>query len=212
MYSRASPSRRKPVFSRRFPGCLVRRQARRFDAMQPERAENERDERLGGVEHVALARERLARPVAQTAGLRHAAPNIGKRAAAEQRMVLRAEHEEGIGGIQTRLALVALEPAPERAAAELVRCPDGLPRREKGAALAPEARPRQEILEARVAQIDMLALDDGQLPAGKGQAPHECHGAGIHSAAARVSPAPKRCAKRCWLSSCLAGPTAAIAG
>src|SRR5690348_2039938 len=81
----------------------------RFDSMHAQRGEDERNQGAHRRMHVTLAREALADPVAERAALRHAAANIGERTTAEQRIVLLTKDEEGVGGIEARLFLIALE-------------------------------------------------------------------------------------------------------
>src|SRR5215469_15072598 len=88
---------------------VVGRQAGGFYPVQAQRPEDKWDEPVKGVEHVALAGESFAHPVAETAGLRDAAADIGERAAAEQCVVGGAEDEKRIGGIETGFTLVALQ-------------------------------------------------------------------------------------------------------
>src|SRR5215470_8081912 len=65
----------------------VRRDAGGLETMQAQRAEREGDQRAYRAAHQAAARERLADPVTEAPGLRDAAPDIGKRQPAGQRVV-----------------------------------------------------------------------------------------------------------------------------
>ena len=123
----------------------------------PKRAEDKGNQRLDRTGHVALAGELGADPVAQGAALGDAAPHIGQGAAAQQRIVALAQHEEDIGRVQPRLLLIALDAAAEGAARQLVIGPDRFPGREKFAALAAQPRPDGIVGDARIAQIDALA-------------------------------------------------------
>src|SRR5215831_16037319 len=98
---------------------FVRGQAGGFDAVQPERGKDERYQRARGVEHVTLAREALADPVAERAALRDTAPHVGERAAPHQRIAVFPEDEERVGRILPRLLLVALDAPAICALAEL---------------------------------------------------------------------------------------------
>src|SRR5262245_46271402 len=73
--------------------------AGRLDPMQPQRTECERQQRADRCRHVPLPCERRAHPVAEAAGLRAAAPDIGEREAADQHAVVPAEDEERIGEV-----------------------------------------------------------------------------------------------------------------
>src|SRR4051812_20308145 len=206
-------------------GSRVIDQARRLDAVQAQGLEDERDQGLNSVGHIALAREFGADPVAQGAALGDAAPDIGERAAAQQGVVALAQHKEDIGRILPYLLLIALDAAAEGTAREFVISPHRLPGREKFPALAAQARPVQIVGNARIAQIDAFAPDHRLLAARKDQAAHESDRAGLgegsldhYSAASGIAPVsvlgllPKRAAKAAWLSSFLMGPTAAMVG
>src|SRR5690348_13969295 len=98
----------------------VGRDAGRLDAVQPQRAEGEGQDRLHGRRHVAGAHIGLAHPVADAAGLRDAAPDARQGEAADQHVVLAAEDEERIGLVGAPILSIALEAAPERAAGEII--------------------------------------------------------------------------------------------
>src|ERR1700722_3042239 len=111
---------------------------------------DEGHERADRVVHVGLTRESLAHPIAQSAGLRDAAADVRQRAAAQQLIVAMTEDEERISRIETRFALIALEPAAIGAFGQLIARPGRLPRRQEGAAFVAQARPGEKILHARV--------------------------------------------------------------
>src|SRR5271154_1848979 len=113
---------------------IVRRQACRFDSMQPQCPENKRHERANRVVHVALTGESLAHPIAESAGLRDAAAHIRQRAAPEECVVIRTEHEERISRIEARLALIALEATAVGTLGQFVGSPGRFPGGEKSAA------------------------------------------------------------------------------
>src|SRR5580658_8006896 len=75
-------------------GRIVGRQARGFDAMEPQCLENEGHKRAHRVEHIALSGEALADPIAERAALRDAAANVRQCTAAKQRIVFGAKDEE----------------------------------------------------------------------------------------------------------------------
>ena len=174
--------------------------------------EYERDQHPHGVAHMALAGEARSDPVAQGAALRHAAPDIGQGAAAHQGIVALAEHEKDIGGVEPRFLLIALDAAAEGAAREFILGPDGFPFGEEFAAFAAQRRPGGIIGDARIAQIDILALDHGLLAARKSEPTHKRHWPRLHHSAAFALRGAKRAANLAWLSSLPTGPTAAMEG
>src|SRR5215471_3341008 len=118
--------------------------------MKPQRREDERNERLDGVMHVALPRKTLADPVAERAALRHAAPYIGQRATAHQHVVGRAKDEERVGGILPRFFLIALDTPAKCPLGELIVRPYWLPGRKERATLAAQPRPVRVVADPRV--------------------------------------------------------------
>ena len=97
--------------------AIVGRNACRFQAMQPQGAEGERNNGAYRRRHVALAGKRLAHPVAEAAGLRDAAPDIGKRQSAEERIVRAAKNQKGIALVGPQILGIAPDPAAKGAAA-----------------------------------------------------------------------------------------------
>ena len=67
--------------------------------------------------HVAAADIRRADPIAEAAGLRDAAADVGKREPADQGVVLAAEQEERIGLIGPHVLGIAPQPLAEAPAA-----------------------------------------------------------------------------------------------
>src|SRR3954471_8915937 len=115
-------------------GRRVGRNAGRFQPVQPNGVERERDQGANPCRHIALAREWKPDPIAETAGLRDAAADISQGDAPDQHVVAVAEDEKRISLIGAQILGIALEPAPERAAGEIVSRPSGLPWAEKIAA------------------------------------------------------------------------------
>src|SRR5262249_37940777 len=112
--------------------------------------------------HVTLAYERQAGPVAKTAGLRDAAPDIGQRQAANQRAVRIAGYKKGITLVAAQILGIAFDAAAECRAREIVDRPGWLPRLKKIAAHLPQRRPFLEVGHLRGAQGDPLAFDARQ--------------------------------------------------
>src|SRR5690606_37475522 len=100
---------------------------------------------------------------AERAGLRHAARDVGKRDAAEKRIVGLAEDEERVGAVLTHLELIAADASPEGGARKVVGGPGGLPGRQELAALAPELRPGRIVGTARAAEEKAGARKGGRL-------------------------------------------------
>src|SRR5438270_261240 len=94
--------------------------AGRFEPMQPQRAETERYQRLHGAAHQPAPRERLADPVSEAARLRDAAPDVGERQPAGERVVALAEEKERIRRVGALILGVAAQAAAERAAAQVI--------------------------------------------------------------------------------------------
>ena len=90
---------------------------------------------------------------------RDAAPDIGQRQAADQRVVRPADDEEGIALVGAQVLAIAADAAPERAAGEIVGRPGRLPRREEIAAGFAQRRPLGEVGHLRRAQHDAVAGD-----------------------------------------------------
>src|SRR5215467_6793859 len=99
-------------------GRCIGRDAGGLDPVQPQRPERERQHGLDGRGHVATAHEERAHPVAEAPGLRDAAPDAREREAADQDIILLAEHEERVGLIRPPVLRVALETTPVGAAGE----------------------------------------------------------------------------------------------
>src|SRR5580692_4906399 len=152
-------------FGEQISGGIVGRQTGRFDPVQSERFEYKWYQSADCVGHVTLSCESFTHPIAESAGLRHAAPDIRQRAAAEKSVIKRAKHKKSVGRIKPRFALVALQPAAKGALGQFVSGPGRLPWREEFAAFRAEVRPRHKVLHARIAQKYALTLDDGLLPA-----------------------------------------------
>src|SRR5579859_7897705 len=104
--------------------------------METERREDEGNERAHGILHVALARKTLSDPVAERTALCDAAADIRECATAHQHVVFRPKDEEGIGRVEPRFLLVALDASAEGTLSEFVARPDRFPGSEKGPALA----------------------------------------------------------------------------
>ena len=120
--------------------------------MQPQRREAERNQRAHRRRHIALAGERRADPIADAAGLRHAAPDIGERQPADHRVVVVAEDQKRVSQVAALILGIALEPAAKSAAREIVGRPGRLPGREKVAACFAQGRPFGEVAALRRAQ------------------------------------------------------------
>src|SRR5438128_2348917 len=76
-------------------------------------ADGERHEALQRAGHQPAARERLTDPVAEAPGLRDAAPDIGKRQPADQRVVRFAEQKKCIRTIGALVLRIAAQAPPE---------------------------------------------------------------------------------------------------
>ena len=135
----------------------VVRDAGRLDPVQPQFAESEFDHRRDRARHAPLAGVRRAHPVAERAGLRHAAADAAERDAADQLLGRLVENEEGVGLVAGHVLLLALEPPPEGRLRQVVVRPGRLPRLEEGAARRPEPRPGGEIRRRRRTQIEPVA-------------------------------------------------------
>src|SRR6202034_2434774 len=101
-------------------GAIVGGNARRFKAVQPQRCEREGKDGPHRRGHVAAAPERQAHPVAETARLRDAAADIGEGQAADKSIVGAADDEKSVPLVLPQILRIALDPAPERAAGEIV--------------------------------------------------------------------------------------------
>ena len=120
--------------------------------MQRKRAKSEGQQSPQRSEHAALPRIGLADPIADGRTLGHAAAYIGNGTAAKQNLIARAENQKRIGQIIADFARVPAQSPPECGARKLIRCPGGLPWREKIPALLPQLRPLAVIARLGIAQ------------------------------------------------------------
>src|SRR6185503_736649 len=74
----------------------IMRQAGRLDAVQAQPLESEAQGQRQAFAHIALARMRLADPIADAGAFGDAAADIGEADPAEKRIVLEAEEQEGV--------------------------------------------------------------------------------------------------------------------
>src|SRR3954453_7880850 len=149
--------------------------------------------------------EWLADPVAEAAGLCDAAPDIGKRQTADQRIVGLAKEEEGIGRVGALVLGVAAQPPSEGRAGQIVRRPCRLPRGEERATCLAQRRPLAVIGHLRRAQVNAIAFDDRQR-LGKAEGAEEGH------AMVQAAGRPRLSAIAAALSSPRPGPSTATAG
>ena len=115
--------------------------AGRFQTMQPQRRECEGNNRLYRRGHVAVAYVGQAHPIAEAAGLRYAASDIGERQSANQRVVGVAADQEGVALVGPQILGIPPDPPAEGGPAEIVSRPSRLPGGEKVAALLAQRRP-----------------------------------------------------------------------
>src|SRR5215472_7497402 len=123
-----------------------------FEAVQPQAGKGKRDDRAHGPRHVALADKGQTGPVAETAGLRDAAPDIGKRQAADQGTIAIAGDEKGVALVAAQILGVAFYATAESRPREIVDWPGRLPGREKITACFAQRRPFLEVGQLRRAQ------------------------------------------------------------
>jgi hypothetical protein len=100
----------------------------------------------------------LADPVAQGAGLGHAAQDVAQGDAAEQDVVADPEDEEGVTLAQVLVALVERQPSPERRPGQVVGRPGGLPGLKEALAAVAKGGPGLEVAHARGSQAEALGL------------------------------------------------------
>src|SRR5258708_2013993 len=135
----------------------IGRNAGGLDAVQIELAKQRRQQHPQRPRHVAAMGMGLADPIADGTRLDDAAPDIGKRDAADHRAVGLAEDDEGIGAVGCDILGVAPQPPPEPGAGEIVGWPDRLPWRQVLAAMFTQMRPLQKIRHLRRPQQQAIA-------------------------------------------------------
>src|SRR5581483_1999668 len=135
----------------------VVRQCRGFDAMELQALKGEAQYELEARRHVAPARVTLADPIAEAAGLGDAAAHVAEANAADQRIVLEAEHQETVALVGAPIGGVALEAAAKGAARQRIRRPARLPRRKEAPRFAAERRPGLPVAAFGRPQQDALA-------------------------------------------------------
>src|SRR5579862_5851669 len=102
---------------------------------------------------------RQAHPIAETAGLGHAAADIGERQSADECAVRVAKDQECVALVGTDVLTVAPDAAPERASGQIVGRPGRLPRGEKIATGLSQRRPFDKVRHLRHAQRDTITAD-----------------------------------------------------
>src|SRR5256885_9514278 len=132
--------------------------ARGLYAVQPQRAECERQQRTYRSAHVAAARIGLSDPISEAPGLRDAAAHVRQSQSAQQRLIGTAEDEEGIGLVGALVLGIAAQSASERSAGEIVGGPGRLPWREERPARVAPRRPFGGIAGTGRPQHDAPAL------------------------------------------------------
>ena len=153
----------------------IRRNAGRFETMQAQRIERERHQRAHCAGHQAAARKRLADPVADAARLRDAATDIGKRQAADERMIVLAEQEERIGLVRALVLGITPQPAAEcRAARD--RPPARSAPTASGTRGSPRARSPTRRSPTSAARADNLLAFDRRQRLGETDSAEESHG------------------------------------
>src|SRR6266487_5693983 len=128
-----------------------------LDAVEIELAEQRRQQYAQRRRHVAAMRMRLSDPVPDGAGLHDAAADVRQRDAADHRAIRFAKHHERIGSVGGDVFGIATQPPPEAGAAQIVRWPDRLPRRQVFPAGFAQMRPLQKIGHLRRAQQKAMA-------------------------------------------------------
>ncbi len=106
-------------------------QAGRLDAVQVQGLEGKMQDEGDRLRHVALSGIRLSHPVPDAPALRHAAPDVGERDAAEQPVGALLEDEEGEAGAGTPVLAEAPMPPPVGGRGRRVRRPGRLPGNEE---------------------------------------------------------------------------------
>ena len=149
----------EPSFFQKLDRSGIGRDARGFEAMQPKACEGKWNDGAHRSRHVTLAYIGQADPIADTAGLRDAAADIGERQPAHQRSVRVAHDQKRVTLIASQILGVTLDPPPEGAAGQIVDRPGRLPRCEKLAAGFAQRRPFLEVRHLRRAQHHTVAFD-----------------------------------------------------
>ena len=108
-------------------GADIVRNARGFQAVEPQTVEGEIDQGADSPDRIAPSDVRLADPVADGAHLGDAPADVPKGDAANERASLLFEDEEGIGLPPLLILRVGGEAAAKRRPCEVVRRPSRLP-------------------------------------------------------------------------------------
>src|SRR5580700_148839 len=138
-------------------GSGIGRNAGRFQPMQPQRGESERNDGTHPRRHVAATDVRQPHPVAKAAGLGDAAADVRERQTTHQYAVVVANDKECVALVGAQIFRIAPDPPPERTAGEIVSRPGRFPWREKRPACLTQRRPLVVVGHLRRAQRDALA-------------------------------------------------------
>src|SRR5262249_48708480 len=134
---------------------------RRFDAMQPQRAEAVRNQGTHCSGHIAFTYEWCADPISDTAGLSDAPPNVRQRQSSDHRIVVAAEDQKRVRQIAALVFGISFEPASKGTACEIVGRPSRLPWSEEITACLTQSGPLAKVAAVRSAQRDARAGNAG---------------------------------------------------
>src|SRR4029077_19329319 len=137
--------------------CGVVRNARRFEAMQPERGEAIWYQRAHRCGHIAFTYKWGTDPISNTAGLGPASPNIGQRQPPDHCVIVAAKNQKRVREITALIFGISFEPATKGAAREIVWRPGRLPWSEEGSARLTQRCPFGEVTAVRGSQCDARA-------------------------------------------------------
>src|SRR5215469_5162424 len=134
----------------------VARQTGSFEPVQTEPLERKIDNERQSRRHIALPRMGLTDPITETRSFGNAAADIRQPDAADQGLVWR-EDEETVGLVCPPILGVTGHPRAKARAAQRIRRPARLPRRQEVSRTGSQARPRPVIAPLRRAQKDPVA-------------------------------------------------------
>src|SRR5215510_2195247 len=134
--------------------CCVVGNARRFEAMQPQRAEAVWNQGAHCRGHIAFTDKWCTDPISDTAGLSHTAPNVGQRQSSDHRVVVITEDQKRVRQVAALIFSISLEPAPKGTARKIIGRPSRLPWSEESTAYLTQSGPLGKVAAVRDAQRD----------------------------------------------------------
>ena len=129
----------------------------RFNPMQFEAPERERDDGIDGGCHVALTRIGSTHPIPEASRLSTTAANVGQSEAADERIILLAKDKERVGEVAALVFAIAPDATAKGCPRKVVNGPSRFPRGKKASTFLPQRRPLRTIGHLRRTQYDTLS-------------------------------------------------------